>query len=80
MNAMMPILTLLLGSFILTSPAYAHFQMIVPSTEIVSPTDGKEISLKLLFAHPMEGHAMDMAKPAAFGVIAAGEKQNLLET
>jgi cobalt/nickel transport protein len=65
---------------VIAAPAYAHFQMIVPSTEIVSTKDSKEISLKLLFAHPMEGPAMDMAKPVAFGVLAGGEKRNLLET
>jgi len=64
----------------LVSPARAHFQMIVPSTDIVSPTDSKEISLRVMFIHPMEGHSMDMAKPAAFGVLAGGKKLDLLDT
>ncbi len=65
---------------IFASPALAHFQMIIPSTEIVSPADDKEISLKVMFIHPMEGHAMDMAKPAGFGVLSGGKKEDLLET
>ena len=64
----------------IASPAFAHFQMIVPSTEIVAPTDDKEISIRMMFLHPMEGHSMDMAKPAEFGVFAKGKKQDLLET
>lgn len=64
----------------LTSPAFAHFQMVVPSTDIVSAGDDKEISLNLMFTHPMEGHAMDMAKPEKFGVLVAGKESDLLET
>lgn len=62
------------------SPAFAHFQMIIPSTDIVSTAKQREISLRLMFIHPMEGHAMDMARPVEFGVLVGGEKQNLLET
>lgn len=60
-------------------PAFAHFQMIIPSTDIVSPSDSKEISLRVMFIHPMEGHSMDMARPAEFGVFTNGRKQDLLE-
>lgn len=62
------------------APAYAHFQMIIPSTDIVSRDDGRELSLRLMFIHPMEGHAMDMAFPAAFGVFAGGKKHDLLKS
>lgn len=62
------------------SPAFAHFQMVLPSTDIVSATDSKEISLGVMFIHPMEGDAMNMAKPVEFGVLAGGKKQNLTET
>ncbi len=66
--------------FAIPSQAAAHFQMIIPSTDIVSPTGPKEISLRVMFIHPMEGHAMDMAKPTEFGVFAGGEKHDLLES
>lgn len=62
------------------SPASAHFQMVIPSTDVVSASDSKEISLRIMFTHPMEGQAMDMAKPAAFGVLVGGKKQDLLGT
>ena len=61
-------------------PAFAHFQMIIPSTEIVSTAEQREVSLRLMFVHPMRGPSMDMAKPTAFGVQVAGRKQDLLDT
>ena len=67
-------------SMALSAPAFAHFQMIVPSTEIVASADSKEISLRLMFIHPMEGHSMDMATPTEFGVVAGGTKHDLLGT
>jgi cobalt/nickel transport protein len=66
--------------FVCVSPAFAHFQMVIPSTDIVSAEDSKSISINLMFIHPMEGHAMDMAKPAKFGVLVGGRKSDLLET
>lgn len=70
--------------FILTllpaSPAFAHFQMIIPSTEIVATAEQRDVSLRLMFAHPMQGNSMDMAEPAEFGVWVAGKKHDLLET
>jgi cobalt/nickel transport protein len=65
---------------VFVSPAFAHFQMIIPSTDIVSPADSKDISLRVMFIHPMEGHSMDMAKPVEFGVLTGGKKTDLLET
>lgn len=62
------------------SPAQAHFQMIIPSTDIVSAEGDREITLRVMFIHPMEGTPMDMAKPAGFGVVAGGRNQGLLES
>jgi len=62
-------------------PALAHFQMLIPSRDVVGADDSKTIVLNLLFAHPMEGHLMNMAKPAAFGVsVRGGEPLDLLGT
>jgi cobalt/nickel transport protein len=55
----------------------AHFQMILPSADIVGVNDGRRISLDLFFCHPFEGHGMHMEKPAAFGVMADGKKTDL---
>ncbi len=63
--------------FISTS-AFAHFQMIIPSTNIVTHKTGRKIKLNLIFTHPFEGHMMNMEKPEQFGVLIGGKKINLL--
>lgn len=60
--------------------AWAHFGMILPSDDIVSQGEGKQITLEVRFLHPFEGHYMEMAKPAAFGVLAHGKKDHLLSS
>jgi len=80
MKALSCLLVALTLAFTVSSQALAHFQMIVPSTDIISPTDSKEISLRVMFNHPMEGHSMNMAKPVEFGVLAGGKKHDLLGT
>ncbi|MEW6675706.1 MAG: DUF4198 domain-containing protein [Nitrospirota bacterium] len=62
------------------SLSWAHFGMIIPSDDIVSKQDKKEISLQVKFIHPFEGHYMNMEMPKAFGVMVKGEKHNLLQT
>jgi len=58
----------------------AHFGMIIPSDDMVTKTDDKNITLKVMFIHPMEGHYMNMEKPAQFGLMARGKKTDLLAT
>ena len=59
----------------------AHFQVVVPSADVVGPKDAKTIKLDLLFTHPMEGQMMNMAKPKRFGVsIKGGKAADLLAT
>ncbi|NOZ25746.1 MAG: DUF4198 domain-containing protein [Nitrospirae bacterium] len=58
--------------------SWAHFGMIIPSDDIVSKEDGKEIRLQLMFIHPFEGQYMEMARPKAFGVMVNGKKHDLL--
>ncbi len=60
--------------------AHGHFQMVIPSKDIVSADDEKTIALEVVFGHPMEGPTMDMAKPKQFGVMVRGKKQDLLDT
>jgi cobalt/nickel transport protein len=62
------------------APGAAHFGMVIPSDDIVSQRDNKTLSLEVKFIHPMEGHYMEMARPAQFGVVAGGQKQDLLAT
>ncbi|HOK39573.1 MAG TPA: DUF4198 domain-containing protein [bacterium] len=46
----------------------AHFQMIIPSANIISQKDNKTINLDIRFTHPMEMKMMNMAKPEKFAV------------
>lgn len=56
----------------------AHFQVLLPSQEIVSSSGPQEISLRLFFTHPSAGGpTMDMAPPLAFGVLHLGQKIDL---
>jgi len=68
--------SLLLGCalFALPENALPHFQMIIPSAEVIDGGSGKEIQLKLVFNHPMEGTLMNMARPKQFGVCIRGQK------
>jgi len=67
----------LLGSIISVS---AHFGMIIPSDDMITQEDSKNIALTVQFIHPMEGDYMNMAKPVQFGVLIQGKKIDLLNT
>ncbi|MCF6237137.1 MAG: DUF4198 domain-containing protein [Gammaproteobacteria bacterium] len=62
------------------APAYAHFQMIIPSDEIISAGEGRQLNLDLIFTHPFEGMGLNMKKPERFGVWVAGKEIDLLDT
>ena len=58
--------------------AAAHFQVLKPSTDIVTAEGSRTVNLDILFTHPMEqGPVMEMGVPVQFGVLAGGEKQDL---
>jgi len=59
-------------------PAYAHFQMIIPSDEIISAGESRQLTLDLIFTHPFEGMGLNMEKPRHFGVWVAGKEIDLL--
>jgi cobalt/nickel transport protein len=67
----------LLGSIISVS---AHFGMIIPSDDMITQEDSKNIALTVQFIHPMEGDYMNMVKPVQFGVKVQGKKIDLLNT
>jgi cobalt/nickel transport protein len=47
----------------------AHFQELIPATELVTAQSGNQLSLALTFTHPMEqGPVMTMGEPVRFGV------------
>ncbi len=68
----------LLLALLSASVSWAHFGVIIPSDDIVSKGDDKNIHLRLMFIHPFEGQYMEMARPKAFGVMINGRKQDLL--
>lgn len=63
-----------------SSSALAHFQMIIPSDDMVKQGEGRSVDLDLRFWHPFEGIGMAMDKPVSFGVLAGDKRQDLLAT
>lgn len=58
----------------LTSNAWAHFQVLTPSTDTVSEQTGGKIEISLVVTLPMErGPVMQMEKPVRFGVKMRGD-------
>lgn len=62
----------------MVATASAHFGAIIPSDDIVSKGESRTLGLSVMFFHPFEGHYMEMAKPAQFGVMIQGKRQDLL--
>lgn len=57
-------------------PSAAHFQELLPSADVLP--EGGEVTLDLVFTHPMEGGpVMEMASPARFGMLKDGEISDL---
>ena len=62
-----------------TLSAQAHFQELIPSTDLVTEPGESEIRLDLTFTHPMErGPALAMGRPAQFGVLTPAGREDLL--
>ncbi len=62
----------------LAGPAAAHFGMMIPSDAMVMPDEARTVALTLSFSHPFERVGMDLVKPKAVTVTAAGRTQDLL--
>ncbi|WP_338115999.1 DUF4198 domain-containing protein [Thiocystis violacea] len=68
-------------SFLVCLQAQAHFQELIPSTDIVTSEDESRIELEMTFTHPMEGGpAMPMDQPAGFGVLSPSGREDLLSS
>ena len=60
--------------------AMAHFQILVPSTDLADG-ETREVTFDILFTHPMEnGPVMEMGQPVQFGVLLNGEMTDLSES
>jgi cobalt/nickel transport protein len=58
------------------APAFAHFQEIIPSVDVLP--EGGEVKLDLVFTHPMErGPTMEMARPKRVGAVIEGKSVDL---
>lgn len=69
---------LIVAGVILAGQAQAHFQMIIPSDDMVKQRESRKITIDVLFWHPFEGIGMNMVKPVQFGVVNSGKKTDLL--
>ncbi|HUT12642.1 MAG TPA: DUF4198 domain-containing protein [Thermoguttaceae bacterium] len=70
--------TALLAVGLAAVEAEAHFQVLIPSRDVVGAEDGKQIELNVVFTHPMEfGPVMEMGAPNQFGVLLRGKKYDL---
>ncbi len=79
-NRLLTRVVMMTGMVGAAAPAFAHFQMIIPSDEIVSAGESRTLNLDLMFTHPFEGMGLDMKPPARFGVWVAGREVDLLST
>ncbi|HHJ80171.1 MAG TPA: DUF4198 domain-containing protein [Candidatus Tenderia electrophaga] len=79
-NRLLTKAVIMIGMAGAVAPAYAHFQMIIPSDEIVSAGESRQLDLTLLFTHPFEGMGLNMKKPKRFGVWVAGKEIDLLDS
>ena len=71
---LVPLIATALAAF-----AWAHFQVLIPSADVVTAQGPRQITLDILFTHPMEqGPVMEMGTPRRFGVLIRGEKHDLL--
>lgn len=64
-------------SLAVTAPASAHFQMLIPSDDMVSSPAERHLRLNIKFWHPFEGHGMSMDTPTRFGVHFEGKNLDL---
>lgn len=58
-------------------PAFAHFQMIIPSTDMVTNPAERQLKIDIKFWHPFEGHGMNIEAPTQFGVRVGGKNMDL---
>ena len=63
----------------LAEQSFAHFGMVIPSENIVTPRK-KSVDLTLAFAHPFAGSGMELVKPLKFSVFHDGQETDLLAT
>src|SRR3569833_365922 len=68
---------LLIGLCTAAGGAAAHFQMLIPSTDMVTSPAERQLRLDVKFWHPFEGRGKDNAAPVQFGVRSEGINNDL---
>ena len=64
---------------LVSSPALAHFGMVIPSDSMVMQDDNRTVEVTLSFSHPMEMVGMPLEKPKIFSVFSGGKSSDLLD-
>ncbi len=59
------------------APAQAHFQLLIPSDDVVTHRERRAVDLEVRFTHPFEDQGVPMARPRRLGVWVAGRDQDL---
>ena len=72
------LVTVSIASLMATTPALAHYGMIIPNDPMISQEDGRSVSLTMSFSHPFEMDGMMLDKPASFTVTHEGNTTDLL--
>ncbi len=67
------------GLLFLSSSAFAHFGMVIPSDSMVMQDEKRVIQLDLSFSHPFEMIGMELVKPKRFFVKNNGKTVSLTE-
>ena len=68
------------ASLVSSGGAEAHFQELIPSTNIVTANGSRSVDLGIVFTHPMEGGpVMEMGRPVRFFVVSSGTAVDLAE-
>ena len=71
----------ILPTCLLAEVARAHFQVLIPSRDVVTADDGRTVELDIRFTHPMDdGPVMRMGPPRRFGMLAGGKEYDLTDT
>jgi len=71
----MNIVFIVTAALLSLAPLYGHFQVLVPSSDIVEDQSGSVIGIECVFCHPFEGDVMNMKIPSEFGVLIKGGKK-----
>ncbi len=70
----------LLAILLVPATSFPHFQMLIPSSDMVRMEGSHTVKLTIVFSHPMEGGpAMEMATPRKMGVYIMGNRIDLIK-